>query len=408
MPPREIDEIARNRVIALRKELTHWLFTQALPLWSTTGTDHKHGGFFEKIDRSGAAIDEPRRTRVVGRQIYCFAIAARLGWKGPSEAMVRHGLDYLRRYCIAEDGLVVFTTQPDGAILDERADLYDQAFALFGLAAAFEATRDPALPAIAARLRDSLGQSRSHPGGGYEEDRPRTLPLKANPHMHLFEAALAWERALGDAPAASEWMTMSDALARLCRDHFIDGETGCLREFFDGSWQPMPDDSGRIVEPGHQFEWSWLLSDWGTRRRVPEAIAASCRLLEIGENHGTDAASGLTFNEILDDLSPRERGFRLWPQTERIKAWAAAAERAVAPEERTAAFEKILTAGRGLQKFFAADIPGTWNERLTETGDIIAAPSPASSLYHITCAISELWSIPSLSAKAIHSDYRSI
>ena len=214
--------------------------------------------------------------------------------------------------------------------------------------------------------------------------------------MHLFEAALDWEKALAGSDAAAGWAAMADDIGRLCLNRFIDKDTGCLREFFDGNWQPMPGETGRIVEPGHQFEWSWLLSSWGIRRGLPEAMAASRRLLEIGEANGTDRTTELAINELWDDLSPKDSGYRLWPQTERLKAWVVAAETAQTPTERTVAFGKIAAAGRGVQKFLANDIPGTWNERLTKTGDIIIDASPASSLYHISGAINELWATPTL------------
>ncbi len=66
-------------------------------------------------------------------------------------------------------------------------------------------------------------------------------------------------------------------------DHFIDGGTGALREFFDHDWAPIPGDKGRIVEPGHLFEWAWLLLRWAERRGNAEAIVKARRLFAIGE-----------------------------------------------------------------------------------------------------------------------------
>ena len=72
-----------DHAIAERDWLTDWLFDQALPLWSGAGTDWVEGGFFETIDRSGTPSAAPRRTRVVGRQLYAFATSAGIGWAGP-------------------------------------------------------------------------------------------------------------------------------------------------------------------------------------------------------------------------------------------------------------------------------------------------------------------------------------
>lgn len=379
-------ELARE----VRADLTAWLFEHALPLWWRIGTDHDRGGFFEKIGRDGKVIDDPRRTRVVGRQIFVFATATTIGWKGPAAEAVAHGIDYLRRFCIAEDGSVVFATRPDGHVVDGRFDLYDMAFALFGLSAAHQMRPSPELADLAARMRARLIADRSHPGGGYEETVPSSLPLKANPHMHLFEAALAWAERCRGTSAEAGWRAMADGIGELCLAHLVDPANGCLREFFDAGWCPMPGDAGRQVEPGHQFEWAWLLLRWSRGGRADAARVAR-RLVEIGETWGTDQDLGITFNELNDDLSVRDRRFRLWPQTERIKAWLALADIAETNSERAVALVKVAAAGKGLKKFFATDVPGTWIERLNEDGSGIVDASPASSLYHITCAIAEMW-----------------
>lgn len=56
-----------------RADLLDWFTSQAMPLWSTAGTDWAQGGFAEKLDAKGLPMDEPRRTRVVARQLRLFA-----------------------------------------------------------------------------------------------------------------------------------------------------------------------------------------------------------------------------------------------------------------------------------------------------------------------------------------------
>ena len=47
-------------------------------------------------------------------------------------------------------------------------------------------------------------------------------------------------------------------------------------------------------------------------------------------------------------------------------------------------------AAAGLRRYLQTDVPGLWYDRLTMDGQFIAQPAPASSFYHIVCAISEL------------------
>lgn len=50
----------------------------------------------------------------------------------------------------------------------------------------------------------------------------------------------------------------------------------------------------------------------------------------------------------------------------------------------------LAAAAQGLDPYLAADVVGAWNERMMPDGSFRDEPSPASSLYHLTCAIAEL------------------
>ena len=368
--------------------LCDWLFERALPLWAGTGTDRTTGGFFEKISPQGQALDDPRRARVTARQIFSFAVAGQLGWKGDSAGMVDYGLANLSRHHLPDAGIVIPTVSAAGQVLRRDFDLYDHAFVLFALATvAALRDGDPALDARAAALRDTMWAGWSHPQRGFEESLPRSLPLKANPHMHLFEAALAWEGVSGD----PGWSAMSDSLAELCLDRFLDPETGALKEYFDGDWQALPAPQD-VVEPGHQFEWAWLLRRWGALRNRPDALAAAERLTEIGEGDGVDPVQDLAVNELNADLSLRDGLFRLWPQTERLKAHASVMAHAADPQSRDRAAALAARSARGLRRYFDHPVAGSWWEHLGQDGrpHDLQEPARASSLYHITCAISEL------------------
>ncbi|MFG1461268.1 AGE family epimerase/isomerase [Xanthobacter sp. DSM 24535] len=367
-----------------RRQLLAWLFEQALPLWSTVGVDRARWGFFEKLTPDGIPTEDPRRARVLGRQIFSFATAAKLGWDGPARDLVRHGLDALEARYFDANGLVRSVIDADGKVLVGTFDLYDHAFVLFGLAAAHAAGERPA--ELAARARTLLARMRSefaHPTAGFEESQPRTLPLKANPHMHIFEASLAWSQTSPD----PEWLAQADEIAELCLARFLDPATGALREFYDGDWTALTDHEGSVVEPGHQFEWAWLLIRWGLLRRRRDAIAAARRLIDLAETKGVDTTRGLAINELNADLTVRDDRARLWPQTERIKAFTALAGIAETPQERAFAEAKVAEAARGLMRFFVHPVPGAWWEHIGADGKPIVEPSRASSLYHIICAI---------------------
>jgi mannose-6-phosphate isomerase len=48
-----------------------------------------------------------------------------------------------------------------------------------------------------------------------------------------------------------------------------------------------------------------------------------------------------------------------------------------------------VQAVQGLEKFFAVPVPGLWRDILNPDGSFVEEPAPASSFYHIVCAIAE-------------------
>jgi mannose-6-phosphate isomerase len=376
-----------SEIETLKGRLKAWLFDQALPLWWRVGADHVRGGFHEVIGQDGVARDRDRRARVQARQIYVYATAGALGWDGPWREAVEHGLSYFLTCYRRPDGLFRTRVKADGGIADDTAVLYDQAFALFALAMAYRVL--PERGELVVEAKDLLGQIQTAfalASGGFAESSP-DRPYQSNPHMHLFEAMLAWREVDADPDRRRAWDAQADAVAELCLTRFIDANTGALREFFDAEWAPAPGLDGRIVEPGHQLEWAWLLFRWARLRSRPDAVAAAARLFEIGVGPGLDVGRGVALQQLLDDFSVHDPVARLWPQTEWLKA--ALAISAAMPSDPALA-EHIPKAGAALRLYLDTPVAGLWWDRLEPSGRFIDEPAPASSLYHIACAIAEL------------------
>jgi mannose-6-phosphate isomerase len=299
---------------------------------------------------------------------------------------MNHGLDYLLGRYPRSDGLFRASVDVEGAPVDDAALLYDQAFVLFAMAAVFRAepTRSD-LPARARALLAAAEAAFHHDGRGFKE-ASADHPFHANPHMHLLEAALAW----GEVDADPAWPELADRIVALCLLAFIDPQTGALREYFGPDWRPAPAPDGRIVEPGHQFEWAWLLRRWGLTRRRPDAHAAAARLFQIGTEFGVDRGRGVAFDALRDDLTPLDGSARLWPQTERIKAAVVLAGDAEDQTQRSLLLAEAVAAAKGLVLYLETPVRGAWRDKLDPSGVFLEEPAPASSLYHIVCAIRAL------------------
>lgn len=354
--------------------LTTWLRQAALPVWSSLGQDET-GAFEEVLALDGRHIATSRRARVQARQLQVYAEAGRQGWQGPWKAVVESGLDRLKSAYLRPDGQMRTLLAGDGSPLDETAMVYDQAFLIFALACISGVTANPALEDEAATIRDLLMQGADAKGGLKEAG---SHPYQSNAHMHLLEAALAWE----DVGGGDQWSVLADQIVHLARTQFIDAETASLREFFNADWSPAAGDDGRLVEPGHQFEWAWLVARYGRSRNDAAAIADAWRLYEAGLK-GIDPKRGIAIDAMNIDGSVRSPRSRLWPQTEWLKASLILAT--LSDDGRRAqCLDQAARAQRALWRYLTPQ--GLWHDKILENGSFIDEPAPASSFYHIMAA----------------------
>ena len=373
-----------SRVHRASQELSRWLSNDAYPLWAGRGFDPVYGGFHETLDSGGRPAYEPRRIRVQLRQVYCFARAGSLGWTGEAKGLVTAGLSYVRAHYRRPDGLFRTLVAPDGTALDDRAFLYDQAFVLLALAQSQQLLGPrPDLIAEALQLREALTTHLKRPDVGFSSSVSEPVPLLANPHMHLLEAALAWMQISAD----PEWVALADEIVALAIGRFIDPATGALREQFAADWSLLGSEVGSAVEPGHLFEWAWLLFRWS--RAAPGPVSRSAeRFVEIAETYGV--RGGVAVNALLEDLTVSNPSARLWAQTERLKAAVSLLKRS----QELARWLAVDTAVDGVSRFLTTRIPGLWHDWVMPDGHFAPARVPASTFYHLVCAIAELATVP--------------
>ncbi len=360
----------------------HWLDTAALPLWWSLGADHVRGGFHEMLDGTGTPVISPRRARAQTRQAFVYATAEALGWRGPGREAALHGMRWFRMHYLREDGLFRSEVDSDGRPTDDTATLYDQSFALLAMASLHRLAGAPAgFDRDALNLLATIERVMRHEPGGFRE--LHTSAYQSNPLMHLLEAALAWTQSGAGAP----WEALAEEIVVLCLKHFIDPDEGFLREHFTAQWEPALGERGRIVEPGHQFEWAWLLAQWARLRSEPAAMLAARRLFAAGER-GIDPVRGVAVDSLNEDMTVRSSRARLWPQTERLRA------ALLLHEIDKNAGESYLAhasgAAQSLWRYLEMPTTGLWRDKLAPTNRFVEEPSPASSFYHIVGAVAAL------------------
>jgi mannose-6-phosphate isomerase len=378
--------IIRNEDLAnATRALLDWSRERALPFWAERGFDRARGRFEERLSMNGDLLPEaPVRLMVQGRQIFVYARAATLGWRGGAHDLVATAFHSMVRDFHAVDGAPgwVHSISREGRVVDARRDTYAHAFVLLAIASYVEATGDRKALTLADEILAFLDANASGgASGGYVDAIPPFDEMRRqNPHMHLFESMLALFEASGEERYLSRARGLFDLFVRA----FYQSDAGALLEYFDRDLRPWRGEVGRVVEPGHHFEWIWLLRRFSRFSGVdssPQVDGLYGHALRFGAG-----ADGLPFDEVLIDGMPRLRSHRAWPVTEAIKAHVIEAE-----EGRAGACDRATMFSHMLSQRFLLDAPvAGWVDRLDEQGRGVSDFMPASTFYHVFCAIAEL------------------
>ncbi|MGF1631392.1 MAG: AGE family epimerase/isomerase [Kiloniellaceae bacterium] len=376
--------------------LRPWLRDVLLPFWATAGFDPAAGAFVEKFGLSGApSAEDYTRVRVQARQIYVFSHAAAAGLSDVGFAPAQRAFAFLEEHAWdGGEGGWFHRLNLAGEPLDRSKDSYDHAFLLLAMAWLYRAGGDARVLRRAEETMDfldvALGQARGGAFDGYSEqqvapDAALPLPRRQNPHMHLLEAFLALYEASDD----PRWLNRAESIYGLFQRYFFDAAGGQLIEFFDGDWNEVPQEGRRLREPGHFFEWAWLLHRYATLTGDETAAAALRPLYDWAWGKGVDRDGKAPF-VVFEALDPEGRVLaggrkRLWPQAEAVKAALAVYERFGDPEALNRA-QQLLAA---LFTTFADLDRPDWREQTDSDGRLIRPGMPSSSLYHLYLAAAE-------------------
>jgi mannose-1-phosphate guanylyltransferase/mannose-6-phosphate isomerase len=371
-----------GRPVPSPRVIRKWLFDTALPLWAGAGLDRAHGGVHEALNHDGSPAEHDyKRLRVLARQIYCFAYARLLGWQGGPPDLLEHCFNTLVKTGWHRDGGWIHLWNADGTVRDAQRDTYDQCFVLLALAWLWRATRWPEARQWAERtiayMDDHLVDRAN---GGFYESSLRLDYRRANPHMHYLEAMQAWYEVTGERAFLDRAQTSVDLFANV----FFDADSWSVTEHFERDWSVRADKPARI-EPGHHYEWVWLLLRQARFADQPQ-LKEYCRKLyatshAFGHARGTDA--------VCDSMAPDGSAMigtaRLWCQTEALKAGLQARADGLPGDETL--FIRMLDVI--FNRYLTAPTAGGWYDQIDPQGRVISKDMPASTFYHVFCALVE-------------------
>lgn len=368
--------------------LAQRLLQRWVPKWYEAFPDPATGGFYERLGKGfQPRFVGNRRLLTQCRQlaIYSHAALQRPRQFKPDLKTIFETL--VQKYYVPETGGWRFSLGDDGLPADNSYELYSLTFVIFSFSHYYRITQDERARDYARHLLDFIARHFSVPGQpGYieaidEKLKPIARIRRQNPHMHLLEACLFAEETWPD-PAYSE---MSDRLIGLFSQYFYIPERQMLCEFFTDDLQPDPG-TGHRVEPGHYFEWIWLLKKHAALRGDPTQHDAACSgLLTWANKHGWDKVYGGIFDVLTPEGVVLSDTKRIWPFAEALKANALMIDTA---SDRDAIKARMADMVRVFRENYMQE-RGFWVEWLNRDLSPATDYMPGTTPYHVYFGIME-------------------
>ncbi len=340
-----------------------------VPLWQGPGWNADLALPYEALDAAHLPLPAQRyRAMACARQLYLFS--SLIGVVDNADVRAAALFRSLQRHFHdAEHGGWFYSIDAHGKPLDQRKDLYTHAFILFACAHYWAKSGDPLVESTLNAALEIIGRRFATGDGLYEACLNRdwitleTGPLQ-NPLMHLAEAFLATLAVREDAQTQQALLELCTAMHK----QFVDPQYGVLME------KPL----GAVdnwYEPGHQFEWYFLLESSGLLRGS-KLHAALDRAFAFTEQYGVVQASGAV-RAMLDletNGRPRDSTQRIWAQAEYLRALTL----------RQGSEAVVLRQLQALQQRFLH--AGGWYECRDELGEVSRKDMPSTTPYHLaTC-----------------------
>ncbi|MBD5769799.1 AGE family epimerase/isomerase [Marinomonas colpomeniae] len=357
-----------------------FLFEQLLPNWSQYGIDAEKGFSYESMNHNWTKNAVGRiRLLTQCRQLYTFSHAYQFESKAEWLAKLTPLFDFITTQYFHDDRWF-FSLNDDLSVKDKQSDAYALAFVLLSFSYYYQVTKDKrALDYMKSTHHFLLDNMQAKMGGFYEAYPIDTQQVRRqNPHMHLLEGYIAAFNTTRD----EDYKTVINSLLSLAVEHFYDKKTKTLREFFSENWK-YHSTTGHQVEPGHHFEWVWLLYQANKISPDQTHIDLAQSLWSTATRHGIESDGGI-YNQIDgNSYQAIDKEKRIWPITEYLKAIT------VLPMGLEEKQHRIESALSFMTKHYFLE-NGRWNEYLDANNEAKSFPLPGTSSYHIFLGLTEV------------------
>ena len=344
-----------------------------VPLWQGPGWNAELALPYEALSPTHHPLPPQRyRAMACARQLYVFAsLIDDPAFPEATERAAALFRSLQRHFHDAEHGGWFYSIDPQGAPLDVRKDLYTHAFIIFACAHYWAKVREPLVESVLNAALEVVAKQFSDGKGLYEASLNQdwsnlnTGPLQ-NPLMHLAEAFLATLSVRDDAPVQAALLALAEGM----QQRFIEPVHNVMLEKPRGAVDNW-------FEPGHQFEWYFLLESSPLMRQTSLHTSLD-RAFAFAEQVGVDTNSGAVCGMLDPQGNLRDGTQRIWAQAEYLRALT------LRPDGLPRLQRQLLA----LQQHFLH--AGGWYECLDATGQISREDMPSTTPYHLATCYSGL------------------
>lgn len=253
----------------LRQQATEMLEQQIIPFWLAL-RNKEHGGFYGYMGNDLVVNPKAEKGCILNSRIlWFFSQCAKELHNEDCRRAADHAYRFLRdRFVDREFGGVYWSVDYQGQPLDDSKHTYNQAFAVYGLSAYYEATGDAGALDLARSLFQVI-DLRCQDSGGYLEALDRQFRPVSNEKLsengvmaertmntllHVFEGCSALYHAAPD-PTVERAMRK---ILRIYQEKVYNPDLHRQEVFFNRNYDSLID----LHSYGHDIESSWLI-DWG-------------------------------------------------------------------------------------------------------------------------------------------------
>jgi len=237
--------------------------------WREYSQDFTHGGFFGEITNDNTPVINANKGVILNTRIlWFFSEVAELLESDFYKQVADRAYEYLCDYFVdPQFGGVYWELNAQGQVVNNKKQIYAQAFAIYALSSYYKITQDSSALKLALNLFELIetrGIDKEHQG--YLEaftrewnslddwrlsDKDLNFPKSQNTHLHILEAYTSLYQLVSSS-------VIEDALRyniQMFDRYMIDRKTGHLRMFMDLQWQ----DHSPGFTYGHDIEAAWLI-----------------------------------------------------------------------------------------------------------------------------------------------------